>query len=86
MPHASEELKFAITTATAPEKLKLLNLQLYASRITKLRGVKGIKTLLLSEQEVVGLLSIEQVLQVVESAFRESALGYSQMLPKLHHR
>lgn len=39
---------------------------------------------MLSEQEVVGLLSIEEVLEVVELAFRESALGYAQMPPKVY--
>lgn len=42
------------------------------------------KTLLLSEQEIAGLLSVEEVLEVVELAFRESALGYVQMPPKVY--
>ncbi len=43
-----------------------------------------IQTLLLSEQEVSELLSIEEVMEVVESAFRENALGYAQMPPKVY--
>ena len=43
-----------------------------------------IKVLLLTEQEVAGLLSIEEVLEVVELAFREHALGYAQMPPKTY--
>ncbi|HUJ84475.1 MAG TPA: alanine dehydrogenase [Candidatus Acidoferrales bacterium] len=44
--------------------------------------------LLLSEQEVADLLEMDEVLEVVELAFRESALGYAQMPPKsyLHYR
>ncbi|MCW4054214.1 MAG: alanine dehydrogenase [Candidatus Bathyarchaeota archaeon] len=42
------------------------------------------KVLLLSEQEVAELLSIEEVMKVVENAFREKALGYVQMPPKVY--
>jgi alanine dehydrogenase len=38
--------------------------------------------MLLSEQEVAELLFMDEVLEVVELAFREHALGYSQMPPK----
>ncbi|MFB3889574.1 MAG: alanine dehydrogenase [Candidatus Bathyarchaeia archaeon] len=41
-------------------------------------------TLLLSEQEVAELLFMDEVLEVVELAFRESALGYTQMPPKMY--
>ena len=40
--------------------------------------------LLLSEQEVAELLHMDEVLEVVELAFRESALGYAQMPPKIY--
>jgi alanine dehydrogenase len=40
--------------------------------------------LLLSEQEIAGLLSIEETIEVVELAFRERALGYTQMPPKVY--
>ncbi len=43
-----------------------------------------IKVLLLSEHEIAELLSIEQVMDVVENAFREKALGYAQMPPKVY--
>jgi alanine dehydrogenase len=42
------------------------------------------KVLLLSEQELAKLLSIEEVMDVVENAFREKALGYVQMPPKVY--
>lgn len=40
--------------------------------------------LLLSEQEVAGLLSIEEVMDAVELAFKEHALGYAQNPPKVY--
>jgi len=40
--------------------------------------------LLLSEHEVAKLLSIDEVMQVVEAAFREKTLGYTQMPPKVY--
>ena len=43
-----------------------------------------IRVLLLSEQEVTELLSIEEVMEAVENAFREKALGYTQMPPKVY--
>ena len=46
--------------------------------------VGKIEVLLLSEQEVAELLSIEEVMKVVENAFREKALGYVQMPPKIY--
>ena len=46
--------------------------------------VGKIKILLLSEQEIAELLSIEEVMEVVENAFREKALGYAQMPPKVY--
>jgi len=46
--------------------------------------VGKIKVLLLSEQEIAELLSIEEVMEVVENAFREKALGYAQMPPKVY--
>jgi alanine dehydrogenase len=42
------------------------------------------KVLLLSEQEIAKILSIEEVMDVVENAFREKALGYVQMPPKVY--
>jgi alanine dehydrogenase len=42
------------------------------------------KVLLLSEQEVTDLLSIEEVIVAVENVFREKALGYTQMPPKVY--
>lgn len=42
------------------------------------------KVLLLSEQEVTDLLSIEEVIEAVESVFKEKALGYAQMPPKVY--
>ncbi len=46
--------------------------------------VGRIKVLLVSEQEIAELLSIEEVMDVVENAFREKALGYAQMPPKIY--
>jgi alanine dehydrogenase len=46
--------------------------------------VDRIKVLLLSEQEIAELLSIEEVMEVVENVFREKALGYAQMPPKVY--
>jgi alanine dehydrogenase len=46
--------------------------------------VGKIKVLLLSEQEISELLSIEEVMKVVENAFREKALGHAQMPPKVY--
>ncbi len=43
-----------------------------------------IKVLLLSEQEVTELLSIQEVMVAVENVFREKALGYAQMPPKVY--
>jgi len=43
-----------------------------------------IKVLLLSDQEVAKLLSIKEVMEVVENAFKEKALGYTQMPPKIY--
>jgi alanine dehydrogenase len=45
---------------------------------------KEMNILLLSEQEIAGLLSMDETLEVVELAFRESALGYTQMPPKVY--
>jgi alanine dehydrogenase len=42
------------------------------------------KVLLLSEQEVTELLSIEEVMEAVENVFKEKALGYAQMPPKVY--
>ena len=42
------------------------------------------KVLLLSEREIAELLSIDEVMEVVENAFREKALGYVQMPPKVY--
>ena len=38
----------------------------------------------MSEQEIAELLSIKEVMKVVEDAFREKALGYAQMPPKIY--
>ena len=46
--------------------------------------VSKIKVLLLSEHEIAELLLIEDVMEVVENAFREKALGYAQMPPKVY--
>jgi alanine dehydrogenase len=43
-----------------------------------------IRVLLLSEQEITKLLSIKEVMVEVEKAFREKALGYTQMPPKVY--
>lgn len=43
-----------------------------------------IRVLLLSEQEIAELLSIEEVMKEVENAFKEKALGYTQMPPKVY--
>ena len=43
-----------------------------------------IRVLLLSEQEIAELLSIEEVMNGVENAFKEKALGYTQMPPKVY--
>ncbi len=42
------------------------------------------EVLLLSEQEVAELLHMDEVIEVVELAFRESALGHAQMPPKIY--
>ena len=39
---------------------------------------------MLPENEVAELLSVEEVLRAVESAFKEDALGYTQMPPKIY--
>ncbi|MCW4019514.1 MAG: alanine dehydrogenase [Candidatus Bathyarchaeota archaeon] len=38
----------------------------------------------MSEQEIAELLSIEEVMKAVENAFKEKALGYTQMPPKVY--
>ena len=40
--------------------------------------------MLLSEHEVTKLLSIDEVMEVVEEAFREKAYGCAQMPPKVY--
>jgi alanine dehydrogenase len=40
--------------------------------------------LLLSEQEIAELISIEEVMEAVELAFKEDALGYAQNPPKVY--
>ena len=42
------------------------------------------EVLLLSEELIAELLSIEEVMNVVENAFREKALGHAQMPPKVY--
>lgn len=42
------------------------------------------ETLLLSDQEVKGLLDMRDVITAVEAAFREKGLGRVQMPPKLY--
>jgi len=42
------------------------------------------KTLLLTEKDVKQLLSMDEVMQVVESAFRERGLGHAQMPAKVY--
>ena len=42
------------------------------------------KVMLLSENEIAELLSIEEVVEVVENAFREKAFGYVQMPLKVY--
>jgi alanine dehydrogenase len=42
------------------------------------------QVLLLSEREITELLSIDEVMEVVEKAFKEKALGYVQMPPKVY--
>jgi alanine dehydrogenase len=41
-----------------------------------------LKVLLLTEREIKPLLSIDEVMEAVEAAFREKGLGYAQMPPK----
>ena len=38
----------------------------------------------MSEQDIAELLSIEEVIKEVENAFKERALGYTQMPPKVY--
>lgn len=38
----------------------------------------------MSEQEVIELLQIDEVMEAVENVFREKALGYAQMPPKVY--
>jgi len=40
--------------------------------------------LLLSEKEIAGLISIEEVIEAVELTFKEDALGYTQNPPKVY--
>ncbi|MBS7635402.1 alanine dehydrogenase [Candidatus Bathyarchaeota archaeon] len=42
------------------------------------------ETLILSDEEVKGLLSMRDVIEAVELAFREKALGHVQMPPKIY--
>ena len=42
------------------------------------------KVLVISEQEVASLITIEDVVEVVELAFRENAQGHAQMPPKIY--
>jgi len=42
------------------------------------------KVLTISEEEVASLVTIEDVIEVVELAFRENAQGYAQMPPKIY--
>ena len=42
------------------------------------------QVLLLTEKDVESLLSISEVMEVVEQAFKEKGLGYAQMPPKLY--
>ena len=42
------------------------------------------RVLLLSEQDIEPLLSMNEVLEAVETAFREKGLGYAQMPPKAY--
>ena len=42
------------------------------------------KVLTISEEEVASLITIEDVIEVVELAFRENAQGYAQMPPKIY--
>ncbi|NIP67244.1 ornithine cyclodeaminase family protein, partial [Candidatus Bathyarchaeota archaeon] len=42
------------------------------------------KTLLLTEEDVSQLLSMDEVMEVVESAFREKGLGHAQMPAKVY--
>jgi len=42
------------------------------------------EVLLLSEQEVADLISVEEVMEAVELAFKENALGYAQNPPKVY--
>jgi len=42
------------------------------------------KVLLLTEREITPLLRIDEVMEAVETAFKEKALGYAQMPPKIY--
>jgi len=42
------------------------------------------KVLLLTEREIKPLLRIDEVMKAVETAFKEKALGYAQMPPKIY--
>ena len=42
------------------------------------------KVLLMSEEEIAKSVSIAEVMEVVEYAFKEKALGYTQMPPKVY--
>jgi alanine dehydrogenase len=43
-----------------------------------------VRVLLLTEKEIEPLLSMNEVMEVVESAFKEKGLGYAQMPPKIY--
>jgi alanine dehydrogenase len=47
-------------------------------------GERKIEILLLSEKEIAGLISIKEVMDAVELAFKEDALGYTQNPPKVY--
>ena len=42
------------------------------------------RVLLLSEQEIEKLITVSKVIEAVETAFKEKALGYTQMPSKIY--
>jgi len=71
------------------ERIELSRVVMAVQKINKaledsLCWVSIIRVLLLSENEIAELLSIEEVSVAVENAFREKALGYAQMPPKVY--
>lgn len=72
----------AKTTLISSRKLNQLKKPFLKYKNTSPKDLRRIRVLFLSSQEAAELLAIEEVMEVVENAFKEKALGYTQMPPK----